>query len=130
MSVATKTIATSSASVLQEVILRFVEAAQQRSEFEVDQRARSRRRYHRSWPLSVVMNVDDQLIDMGVALHNASDQGIAFLSPRSVEAGEKLFVRLFWHDEECPRVPAIVRHCTATKTGYLVGCEFVLPSIE
>jgi hypothetical protein len=37
-----------------------------------------------------------------------------------------VYVRLFWHDDECPRVPALVRHSTSTKNGYLVGCEFIL----
>ena len=133
-----KALETHPASVLRDVIERFVEAARQRGEYHVHARRRSRRRYHRSWPLSVSpvsaglpANAGspadvDQPVEATVALHNASQQGIAFLAPRAMDPGAMLLVKLFWHDDDCPRVPAVVRHCTSTKTGYLVGCEFLV----
>jgi hypothetical protein len=113
-------------SVLQEVIDRFVDEARRRSEEQPAARRRAERRYHRSWPLSVLLERGGCERDIGVALHNASAQGIAFLAPFGIESGTVLQIRLFWHDEDCPRVPAVVRHCTFAGNGYLVGCEFVL----
>ena len=63
---------------------------------------------------------------MGVPLYNASPLGIAFLAPVQLSVGSVVFIKLFWHEELCPRVPAVVRHTTPTAHGYLVGCEFAL----
>ena len=113
-------------AVLQQTIDRFVDTARQRGEHRVHPARRSGRRYQRSWPLSIALTRDDRTLDISVALHNASQQGIAFLAPQGIEVGTLLHVKLFWHDEDCPRIPAVVRHCTPTKGGYLIGCEFVL----
>jgi hypothetical protein len=115
-----------SVHVLEEVVIRFVDAARMRSDRRVEPKRRSRQRYHRSWPLSVIFHDGQTAMEHTVALHNASLQGLAFLSPLHLEPGMIVYVRLFWYDDACPRVPAVVRHSTATKTGYLVGCEFVL----
>ena len=112
------------AAFLLRTIAEFVEFTQQRSEVDPNRRRRQRYRYQRSWPLTIVESCSDSATEMTAALHNASDQGIAFLSRRAFERGAVLLVRLFWHDEQSPRVPAVVRHTTPTAEGYLVGCEF------
>jgi hypothetical protein len=103
-------------------IERFAEAARHRSECDPAHRRRSRRRYHRSWPLAVLSNG----VDMSAALHNASDEGIAFLSCGPIEPGSVVFLKLFCYDESRLYVPAVVRHSTGTEHGYLIGCEFAL----
>lgn len=118
---------TLSATVIRREIERFLEAARERAEPDLDRRRRAQRRYHRSWPLLVcVPNGNNLGKDLGVPLHNASSLGIAFLSPMHIDVGSVVFIKLFWHEELCPRVPAVVRHATPTGHGYLVGCEFTL----
>jgi hypothetical protein len=117
---------TASPAELEDLILRFVDAARQRGEYHIHSRRRADRRYHRSWPLAVAIRRRDGLYETTAALHNVSVQGVAFLAPFPLDPGARLFIRPFWHDENCPRVPAVVRHATPTATGYLIGCEFVL----
>ena len=114
------------AALMRQTIDRFVEAARQRSEVADQHRRRAECRYHRSWPLSIVYHHAGVTRETCVALHNASRDGVAFLAPAPAEAGTMVDVRVFWHDDNCPRIPAIVRHCTSTRVGYLVGCEFVV----
>ncbi len=113
-------------SVLREVISRFFDEAQRRCEQQPAAQRRTERRFHRSWPLAIRLHRGGVEREIGVALHNASQHGIAFLSPLPFETDAVVRIRLFWHDEECPLVPAVVRHCTFGGRGYLVGCEFVL----
>jgi hypothetical protein len=108
--------------VVRNEVARFVHAARQRSESDSVQRRRSQRRYHRSWPLVVWFDGSDS----GAALHNASDQGIAFLSCCPMTPDSVVFVKLFGYEEGCPCVPAVVRHSTQTEHGFLIGCEFEL----
>lgn len=108
--------------VIRTEIERFADAARHRSECDPVHRRRSSRRYHRSWPLAVLCDN----VDMSAALHNASDEGIAFLSCGPIEPGCMIFIRLFCYDESCPYVPAVVRHSTSTEHGYLIGCEYEL----
>jgi hypothetical protein len=118
---------TLSASVIRREIERFLEAARERAELDLDRRRRAQRRYHRSWPLLVCVPGGRTLgKDMGVPLHNASALGIAFLAPVHIQVGSVVFIKLFWHEDLSPRVPAVVRHATPTGHGYLVGCEFAL----
>ncbi len=105
------------------LIIDFVEAIRSRGEPETESPQRSVRRYHRSWPLGVSWNGPGGG-DICVALHDASYQGVSFLCDHRFEVGGHLFVRLFWHDDTAPAVPAVVRHATPTPNGYLVGCEF------
>jgi len=101
---------------------RFTSVARRRSECDPVQRRRSKRRYHRSWPLAVLHHG----VDISAALHNASDEGIAFLSHNPVAPDTVVFIKLFCYDESAAYVPAVVRHSTGTEHGYLIGCEFAL----
>ncbi|NLX14979.1 MAG: PilZ domain-containing protein [Phycisphaerales bacterium] len=100
----------------------FLQAARRRSEYDPVPRRRTDRRYHRSWPLQVRIAG----IEISTALHNASRNGLAFLSARPVNPGTIIFINLFCHDDDRPRVPAVVRHATHNDHGYLIGCEFLL----
>jgi hypothetical protein len=84
--------------------------------------ARASNRYFRSWPLTVT--VPGHLC-FGTALYDASDSGIAFLAERPVEPTTIVRVKLFWHDDSAPHVPAVVRHLTPHRDQFVVGCEFV-----
>lgn len=108
--------------MVREAVERFAEAVRHRSESDPIQRRRSKRRYQRSWPLAVRYNG----AQMSAALHNASDEGIAFLSPGPILPGTVVFVKLFCYDDSATYVPAIVRHSTNTEHGHLVGCEFAV----
>jgi hypothetical protein len=111
---------------MDELILRFVAAARQRGEYHIHSRRRAKRRYHRSWPLAIALPRGDDFAETSAALHNVSVQGVAFLTRFPLNPGTRVYVRPFWHDEACPRIPAMVRHATPTAAGYLIGCEFVL----
>ncbi|MCK4659594.1 MAG: PilZ domain-containing protein [Phycisphaerae bacterium] len=105
---------------------RFIVAARERGELDIDHRRRHLRRCHRSWPLLVALNDPYDNEGMGVALHNASPEGIAFLCPRRIPVGSTIYIKLFWHDETAPFVPAVVRHVTKNHHGYIVGCAFAV----
>ena len=121
----TRTAGTSATFVIQREIDRFMRVAIDRSEYDATyQPRRAQRRYHRSWPLVVCTPGTAGGTDLSVALYNASPLGIAFLSPTALANCSTVLVKLFWHDEDGPRVPAVVRHVTPTEHGYLVGCEF------
>ena len=113
-------------AVVRREVSRFLEAAQKRSEHDGHHRRRTRRRHHRSWPLLVSVTGKTFDADLSVALHNASELGIGFLSPISMLAGSTVYLKLFSYDDFCPRVPATVRHVTQTRHGFIVGCEFEL----
>ena len=100
----------------------FLQAARKRCEYDPIPRRRTERRYHRSWPLQIHIAG----IDVTTALHNASRNGLAFLSSRPINLETIIFIQLFCHDDERPRVPAVVRHATPNEHGYLIGCEFML----
>ena len=112
--------------VVRREVSRFLEAARKRSEHDTHHRRRSRRRHHRSWPLLISVNGKPFDSDISAALHDASDLGIGFLSPVSMMIGATVYLKLFCYDDFCPRVPAVVRHVTKTKHGFLVGCEYEL----
>jgi len=105
-------------------ITRFVGAAKDRSDRHARGWRRSQDRYRRSWPLVVGVQKPTGYVDLSVALHDASLSGIAFLSPVAISDSSAVFIKLFWHEPDCPRVPAVVRHVTPTEHGYLIGCEF------
>lgn len=109
---------------LRELVHRFIESARERSEADPDRRRRAQRRHHRSWPLWVSRGPDSNQSDVTVALHNATESGLAFLASESFRPGTTILVRLFWHDPHCPPVPARIRHVKRTDHGFLVGCEF------
>ena len=108
--------------VVRSEIERFADEARRRSESDPVARRRSKRRYHRSWPLAILC----EGVEMSAALHNASDEGIAFLGAGSIEPGIVVFIRLFCYDESAAYVPAVVRHSTNTEHGHLIGCEFAM----
>ena len=113
--------------VLRREIERFMELARRRSEWDDDRRRRGRRRYCRSWPLLICVGEnEDDYEERGVALHNASELGLAFRTNREIETGTRIAIRLFWHDDAAPLVPAVVRHCSHIRGGMLIGCEFIL----
>ncbi len=116
--------------VVQREVERFLEAARKRSEHDGHHRRRARRRHHRSWPLLVSISGRAFEPDVSVALHNASELGVGFLSPVSVLPGSTVYLKLFCYDDFCPRVPATVRHVTPTRHGFLVGCEYDLANEE
>ncbi len=113
-------------NILREEIARFVVATRERSEYDADPRRRAQRRYHRSWPLLVSRGRQIEDLDLSVALHNASELGLAFLSSERFQLRETVFIKLFWHDPAALRVPARVRHMASVEHGCLVGCEFLL----
>ncbi len=115
--------------VLREEIDRFMEATRERSEYDVGARRRAKRRYHRSWPM-LVRAGHRGAMDVSVALHNASEVGVAFLSGSRFEPGQILFLKLFWSDQYCPRVPASVQYAKEVEHGLLVGCAFVLDDVQ
>jgi len=114
--------------VMSREIGRFIQAVRQRSEVDEDRRRRARKRYRRSWPMSIAFRDDCKAAEHSVALHNASELGVAFLSTRCIEENRTIYLRLFWHDEQSPRIPAVVRHITPVRDGFLIGCEFTLDS--
>lgn len=119
-------VAPSIVDMLRVEVDRFMEAARKRSESDPNPQRRTHRRYHRSWPLCLFVNGSCR----SAALHNASSGGVALLSAAGVPAGTRVFLRLFCHNEETPWVPAVVRHCTPTDHGHLIGCEFALANEE
>ena len=113
--------------VLRREIERFMELARRRSEWDEDRRRRGRRRYCRSWPLLICVGENGiECAEFCVALHNASELGLAFRTNRELETGTQIAIRLFWHDDAAPLVPAVVRHCSSIRGGMLIGCEFIL----
>ena len=112
--------------ILRDEVIEFLEAARRRSESDSEQRRRSVRRYHRSWPLRAICDG----VERSAALHNASETGLAFLSQMSLPTEAVLFVKLFCHANDRPWVPAVIRHATATEHGYLIGCEFAIDNPE
>jgi hypothetical protein len=112
------------AALVRREIDRFVTYARQRSFSDAHNRRRNHRRYHRSWPLLVSYKDGQSLQDVSVALHDASPEGVGFLSSRALPVGALVHIKLFWHDESAYRVPATVRHATQTDHGWLIGCSF------
>jgi hypothetical protein len=112
--------------VVRREVDRFLEAARKRSEHDGHHRRRARRRHHRSWPLLVSVSGRPFDPEISAALHNASELGIGFLSPNNLLVGSTVYLKLFCYDDFCPRVPVTVRHVTATRHGFLIGCEFDL----
>jgi len=122
MSIEVESAVSDTVLILRKEIDRFLDSARKRSECEAIHRRRAKRRYHRSWPLMVIYDS----IELSVALHNASELGIAFLSSRMIPEDTTVFIKLFCHEDFGPCVPAIVRHQTPSDHGFLIGCEFDL----
>ncbi|MCG3126872.1 MAG: hypothetical protein CHACPFDD_01727 [Phycisphaerae bacterium] len=57
-------------------------------------------------------------------LHNLSPNGLAMRSRRAIHAGTLIALALHQPELSCYG-DALVRHCTRSHTGYLVGVEFV-----
>ena len=115
-------------TLMRREIERFVDAARVRAEYDVDTRRRAQRRYHRSWPLLV--SCHRQQNELSAALHNASADGIGFLCDRGFPANAVVLIKLFWHEDDGLRVPAVVRHVTPFRHANLVGCHFHLSDDE
>jgi len=108
------------------VVDRFLVETRRRAEPDSVQQRRGERRIHRTWPLVVRIANGKHEVRLSAALYNASSGGIAFLAPLPIPPGTKVQIQLFWHDDDCPRVPAIVRHCTVHLNHQLIGCEFLI----
>ena len=111
---------------LRREIGRFMEAARERAEFDFDRRRRTQQRCHRSWPLLVSFGDSHLGPDMCVALYNASPLGVAFLCSQHIPVDTTILIKLFWHDDSGPFIPAIVRHATRNHHGYIIGCAFAV----
>jgi hypothetical protein len=110
--------------VMRREVDRFIRFASQRSCLDASNGRRKRPRHHRSWPLLVSMRQLPGMGDISVALHDASEGGIGFLSHVRVRGGTRLYVKLFWYERGGYRVPVTVRHATPTPDGWLIGCSF------
>jgi len=119
-----------SATIIRQEIARFIAAARRLDGQGHEQRRRRIRQAHHAWPLLVAAGDRPYDPDLPAMLHNASELGIAFLSPMSIPAGTTVFIKLFVQDSFCPRVPAVVRHCTPSRDGYLIGCEYRAAEVE
>ncbi len=115
---------TAVADLMRREIDRFICAARERCEYDIDTRRRAMRRYHRSWPLLV--NQPGSGEDLSAALHSASANGIGFLCDHAFALDEIVLIKLFWHEESALRVPAVVRHATSHRHAHLIGCEFAV----
>ncbi|MHC4235440.1 MAG: PilZ domain-containing protein [Planctomycetota bacterium] len=116
--------ATALLALMRREIDRFIFAARERSEVDIDTRRRALRRYHRSWPLLVSSPRLNG--EVSAALHSASTNGIGFLCNHEYRVGQLLLIKLFWYEEAGLRVPGIVRHATPYRHEILVGCEFAV----
>ncbi len=115
-----------SCGVIRQEVERFLDQARQRGESDGEQRRKVRRRGRQSWPLLVSFGGRPMDRDHRATLHDASEQGIAFLLEASVPVGTTVYMKLFASMEFCPRVPAVVKHATRRHGGYLVGCAYLL----
>ena len=104
----------------------FLELMHLRSDCTPPGSVRSGTRYFRSWPLTVSMPSHPDKPRFGTVLYDASDTGIGFLSHLKIEPGAIVHIGLFWHDDNAPLVPAVVRHTTTHNDSYVIGCEYVL----
>ena len=110
--------------LIRDEIDRFIQAAKVRSEYDIDTRRRSMRRYHRSWPLLVCDDAGTR--ETSAALHSASSEGIGFVCREGFDLGQVLLIKLFWHDQQALRVPAVVKHVSPQGDAVLVGCQFAV----
>lgn len=111
-------------------IERFRRFARQRSTSHPPTWRRKSRRYHRSWPLLIATCERSCVQEYSAALHDASDDGIGFMTDHMFEAGEVVYLQLFWHEAGALRIPAVVRHVNPTPQGILVGCEYALANVD
>lgn len=81
-------------------------------------------RCQRSWPLVIGSHAAGALVEHSAALHDASCDGIGFMTEHRYEANQLVFVRLFWHDPAALWIPAIVRHVQDTSGARLVGTQY------
>lgn len=123
------TLMTGGSTACTEEVVRFMSFICQRCECDATPGRRADTRYHRTWPLRVTLDPTSPDREWGVALHNASERGIGFLTSRPLAVNQTVFVKLFWDEDDAPHIPALVRHVTATPHGYLVGCSFRQSSI-
>lgn len=113
-------------AALRREIDRFLVCVRQRGHSRSRGHRRKQLRHERSWPLQIKRLDLADSTELGVALHNASTSGIAFLTAESIPPDTMITIRLFWQCDAGPTVPAIVRHATATEHGYLIGAEFLV----
>ncbi len=114
-----------SSSQAREVLLRFLAISQRRCDSTRATGRRAHLRNQRTWPLALI-DPQNPTCEESAALHDASIGGIAFLYRRSIDVGSIVRLRLFWGEEDCPLVPAVVRHRTLTDDGFLIGCEYMI----
>ena len=94
--------------------------------------AKTERGERRIWPRRAVKKGDVQIFsarhlskpDRG-RVFDISSRGLGVIAGRPFSAGEMLNVRLLNTDEEDPGIVLEVRHCSATKSGYQLGCKAV-----
>ena len=116
--------------VMQREVSKFLAISRRRSEHDIYLGRRASRRHYRNWPLlvSALGRTDSQ--DISAALYNASETGLAFRASRAFKPGNRLAVKLFWHDARAYRVPVVVRHCQQVENGFIIGCEFAFEDAE
>ncbi|MCG3137616.1 MAG: hypothetical protein HJJLKODD_01464 [Phycisphaerae bacterium] len=111
-------------------IQRFREYAELRSTKDVLHARRRHKRVHRSWPLLIAVIRNETLQEYSAALHDASPTGIGFMSDHEFMLGERVYIKLFWHEAAALRIPSIVRHLTPHAGGLLIGTEFELADLQ
>ena len=92
---------------------------------ERDFHAGKRREPRMAWerPLEIrVVSEDNQVEPRRGTTRTLSDSGIGFTCAQPIEPAAKIEVSL---PGETTKIPAVVRQCTETAAGYLVGAEFL-----
>ncbi len=115
---------------MKQELVRFLVATRKRSSASVPGRRRSAERHRRTWPLVVTMGPDDDEPQFSAALHDASPEGVGFLFDRRLRVGRTIYLKLFGYMDSPLRIPAVIRHVTPRRHGYLVGCEFAVDTDE
>jgi len=114
------------AAELKQHLVRFLVTTQKRSSVGLGGGRRGAERHHRTWPLRVSMGINGEQPEWSAALHDASAQGIGFLLDRRLRVGTTVYLNLFGFTDSPARVPAVIRHVTPHRHGYLVGCEYAM----
>lgn len=122
----TQTAPTPITHIMEREIQRFVERAAKIANSSLYRNRRASTRYHRAVPILYARLDDGAHHDESATLQDVSSDGLAFYCDHGLCVGSILAVKLFWSDTEAHRVPAIVRHCTITQQGFLIGAEFAV----
>src|SRR5262245_7288066 len=116
--------------VMQREVSKFLAISRRRSEHDIYLGRRASRRHYRNWPLLISPLGRTDSHDISAALDTASVAGLAVSASRALKPGNRLSVKLFWHDARAYRVPVVVRHCQPAENGFIIGCEFAFEDAE